>query len=83
VKPYPARVIWHDASGGKTGWLNEIEARTYSPYVVESYGWLLRNDKTVVTLAISRHVNRLGVISWADTLDVPRQMVRTIKRVKW
>lgn len=82
MKPHAARVIWEDAAGGKTGWLKEAEAARYVGYFVESYGWLLRSDKKGVTLAISRHQCGDGSYDYADTLDVPRGMVRSVKKVK-
>jgi hypothetical protein len=75
--PRPAKVIWHDACGGKTGWLSSEEATKYKPYAVESFGWLIRNDAEVVTLTISRHPTQRGDM-FADTLDIPRGMVRKV-----
>jgi hypothetical protein len=81
MKAGPAKVVWYDACGGKTGWLNEQEAKRYEPYVCDSYGWLIRSDKDVVTLAISRHPTKSGGVMYADTLDIPRGMVKSIKRL--
>lgn len=82
AEPYPVRVIWEDAAGGKTGWLSEEQAKAAFHYMVESYGWLLRNDKEGITLATSRHKTQAGAYDYADTLDVPRGIVRSVKRVK-
>lgn len=82
TKETPAKVVWHDACGGKTGWLGHQEATDYKPYVVESYGWLLRSDRKVVTIAVSRHQHRNGAYSYADTLDVPRAMVKSITKFR-
>lgn len=79
---YPVRVIWEDAAGGKTGWMSEKDAARATQYMVESYGWLLRSDKAGVTLALSRHKCKDGSFDYADTLDVPRGMVKSVKRVK-
>ena len=73
----PAKVIWHDACGGKTGWLSETSAKKYTPQVCTSYGWLVNKDRNVVTLALSRHNNE-----YADTLDIPRKMVKSIRFVR-
>ena len=75
-------MTWIDAAGGKTGWLERGEAEKYEAYKVESYGWLVKRTKTHVTLALSRCERASGRVQFADTLDVPHGMVRSIKRVR-
>lgn len=72
------KVTWHDASS-HVGWMDRKNAAVYSPYVCESIGFLLRNDRSAVVLSMNKNAqtNKFG-----DTIDIPRGMVRSIKTLR-
>jgi hypothetical protein len=77
VKDKRVSVIWHDAASHSMGWAPRRAAASYSPYVVESIGWLLRNDRKAVVVAQTKHGEQ-----FSDTIDIPRGMVRKVKTLR-
>lgn len=77
----PAHVKWHDAASS-SGWFSEEEAKRYTPYIVDSYGWLLKRTSRALTIAQSRHVLRSGNVQYGETLDIPAGMVKAVRFLK-
>lgn len=57
-------------------------AGPYTPYLVDSVGWIVRNDKTCVIVA-NWHALSSGDLSehYECGLTIPRGMVRKVRRL--
>lgn len=81
MKPFPGKVIWHDAHAG-TGWWDYDDAIVYKPLEIITYGWVIRRDKVATVIALSYHPGKHKMGRFGDTLDIPAGMVRSVRRIK-
>ena len=63
------RIKWNDTTHYQ-GWHKPDELDNMSPLIIESVGWLIRENETAIFLAMSHGEYRIG-----DILIIPKKMV--------
>jgi hypothetical protein len=76
--PFLALVTWHDAHGDATQTVWELAQAEHSPLVVETLGWVTRDDDVGVTMFQERIDQHDGTFTWRARGFIPRGMVVSV-----
>lgn len=75
-------VLWDDA------WIDATEPKTiadvdqeHKPLVVKTFGWLLKEDETGVSLASERYLDNAEHDVFRAKTFIPRQMIKSVTPV--
>jgi hypothetical protein len=80
--PYMGLVTWLDAHGDAAQQVWDLSSLDHRPLVMETLGWVVREDATGVTLFTERVSNSDGTFSWRGRGFIPAGMLVSVHRVE-
>jgi len=70
-------ITWLDTKGYEGSWLSIEEAREYAPVLMETVGWIIRNEETYVVVVSSKDDEGLvGSLS-----AIPKGVIQSMKPI--
>jgi hypothetical protein len=78
LTPYMAVVEWNDAHGDASKQVWSLDSSNHAPLVIQTLGWVTREDKVGVTMFTERIENADGSFAWRGSGFIPRGMVVSV-----
>lgn len=70
-------IVWEDAQSGTHRWTRDADLPDeFTPALVGTVGWLIREKGERITLAMGMSVDSEGVREFADLWTIPRGCIR-------